>query len=116
MNLILNININGSFEDISDFDKMEKVFQTLQKLKTQYTVVQPSFSINNKNVEIGPMEKMYLERTGRSRMNHTHKNMNREEQAEFYLKRMEVDNTLDDSIVNFQGVLPEEHNPHDPLS
>lgn len=83
--LHLNLNLESNYLD-TQLDNLKKVLKQLKEM--------PEFENVKVQVvkdEIGLNEEKYLEITGKSRMNHRHKDMTREQQAAHYLKELGVD-------------------------
>jgi pimeloyl-CoA synthetase len=83
--LHLNLNLESNYLD-AQLDNLRKILKQLKEM--------PEFENVKVQVvkdEIGLNEERYLEITGKSRMNHRHKDMTREQQAAHYLKELGVD-------------------------
>lgn len=99
--LHLNLNLESNYLD-TQLDNLKKVLKQLKEM--------PEFENVKVQVvkdEIGLNEEKYLEITGKSRMNHRHKDMTREQQAAHYLKELGVDTfPISDTVESVDSEAP----------
>ncbi len=99
--VILHLNLNLSLSQLDLNLQLENLKTVLKELKSV-----PEFESTKIQVikeDIGLNEEKYLEITGKSRMNHRHKDMTREQQAAHYLKELGISTfpTSDVETVSF---------------
>jgi len=102
--LHLNFNLEGNY--LPQLQTLQKVLSELKTMQ-EFENVRVVQSVKG---EIGLNEEKYLELTGKSRMNHRHKEMSREQQAAHYLKELGVDtfpisDTVEDSVESEQPLI-----------
>lgn len=95
--VILHLNLNLSLSQLDLSLQLENLKTVLKELKSV-----PEFESTKIQVikeDIGLNEEKYLEITGKSRMNHRHKDMTREQQAAHYLKELGISTFPTSNIV-----------------
>ena len=117
--LVLHLNLN------LETSSTDHLLLQLQNLKTVLNELKTLSEFENVKVvqsvkgDIGLNEEKYLELTGKSRMNHRHKDMSREQQAAHYLKELGVDTfPISDTVesVASEAILPVEENESSQLT
>jgi hypothetical protein len=104
--LHLNFNLENGHHLYEQIGNLKTVLNELKKI-SEFENVRVVQSVKG---EIGLNEEKYLELTGKSRMNHRHKEMSREQQAAHYLKELGVDtfpisDTVEDSVESEQPLV-----------
>jgi len=112
----MKLRINTTFDLSGDFDRQFENLKKLHEYAQEHETPMTVYGQPQTPKEIGPNEMKYLDVSGKSRMNHRHKNMTREEQAMYYLRELNCEVIVSDetSVPASTEETAEEHG--DPLS
>ena len=113
----MKLRINTTFDLSGDFDRQFENLKKLHEYTQEHEIPTIPSAYGQSPKEIGPNEQKYLDVSGKSRMNHRHKHMTREEQAIQYLRDLNCDIIVSDTPTDTgeETETPEEPNA-DPLS